>query len=327
MTRPTYRFAFAGDVVESVIHPLALPLVDGEPTWTCEEVAGNDPCFEPWRGVMRERVNEKEGWADTKPEGLFLRFPQHANFLVERSGRRVCVAPDPVFTEYASHLLIDHVAPRRFVMLGEHVLHATCVALSTPRGERAIGLFGATGTGKSTFATYLVSRGARFVADDCLLLRSIPANRATVYAAIPSYAGARLWGDSVAGIASVGGALAEHATVASWGKGRLDLEAQFHTSPIPTEAVVKLVRSTDSSESLLERLSPSEATVTLVGTYFLNEKGGLTAAELLRRSSELARDLPVYRLTYPSGYEHLHRAMTVLADHFAFEIPATGPAS
>ena len=70
-----------------------------------------------------------------------------------------------------------------------------------------------------------------------------------------------------------------------------------------------------------------QATVTLVGTYFLNEKGGLTASELLRRSSELARDLPVYRLTYPSGYEHLHRAMTVLADHFAFEIPATGPAS
>ena len=319
-----YRFAFAGDVVESVLHPLALPLVDGEPTWTCEEVAVDHPCFDPWRRVMQERVNETEGWADTEPEGLFLRFPKHANFLVERSGRRVFVAPDPVFTDYASHLLIDHVAPRRFVMLGEHVLHATCVALNTPRGERAIGLFGATGTGQSTFATYLVSRGARFVADDCLLLRALPTNRSTVYAAIPSYAGARLWGDSVEGI---GGALAEHATVASWGKGRLDLEAQFHTSPVPTEAVVRLVRSTDSNESLLERLSPSEATVTLVGTYFLNERGGLTAPELLRRSSELARDLPVYRLTYPSGYELLDQVTTVLANHFAFEIPAAGPES
>ncbi len=335
MSRPTFRFAFAGEIIDSVIHPVVLPLVDGEPTWTVHETTLDSPRFAPWHVELAARATETNGWAALRPEGLLLRFPNHANFLIDIDGRNVWAAPDPEFTEFAAHLLIDHVAPRRFALLGEKVLHATCVALPSSAGPRAIGLFGATGAGKSTFATYAVRRGARFVADDCLLLRPTTDGGPTRYSAVPSYAGARLWGDS---LAAIGGAIAEQSTVSSWGKGRLDLEARFDPARVPIEAVVKLVRSTAQTPgtspseaatpgAVLQLLTPSEAAVTLVGTFFLNEKGGLSAPDLLSRSSELARDLPVYRLTYPSGYERLEDAFQLLTAHFGLIAPVEGQGS
>ena len=336
MTRPLYRFAFAGDLVESVIDPVVLPIISDTESfvnWKVHEAPLTDPCFTPWRESLATRSAEVEGWVASNTAGLLLRFPGHATFAIDATGADVYVASDTSdtsFTDLVSHLLVDHVAPRRFAMLGENVLHATCIAVPTDDGERAIGLFGATRAGKSTLATYFVRRGARFVADDCLLLRAIDEHSDTEpvgYSAIPSYAGARLWSDSFDAVIDLTGTADDTggAAVSSWGKSQLDLEAYFRTAPVPVAAVVKLVRSPlDAAFAVpeLQRLSPSEATVTLIGTFFLNERGGLSAPELLRRASSLAKDLPVYRLVYPSGYEHLEHAVAKLAQQFSFELPS-----
>lgn len=54
----------------------------------------------------------------------------------------------------------------------ETMLHASCVALQRPdRTWRAVLITGASGTGKSSLALELMSRGARLVADDRTLVR------------------------------------------------------------------------------------------------------------------------------------------------------------
>ena len=51
-------------------------------------------------------------------------------------------------------------------------LHATCVAIETPEGARALLLRGPSGAGKSDLAFRMIALGARLVADDQVALQA-----------------------------------------------------------------------------------------------------------------------------------------------------------
>jgi hypothetical protein len=109
-------------------------------------------------------------------DGTFVRAHEHADryeldfsgnvrFVVSRDLGTVDVwAHDEGGWSLAPVLLEGWVLAFVLQMAGRGVLHASAVAL----GDRALALVGDSGSGKSTIATVLCSRGARFIADDVL---------------------------------------------------------------------------------------------------------------------------------------------------------------
>jgi hypothetical protein len=89
----------------------------------------------------------------------------HGSHLVAPDGRHLASAPVSV-PEWARMLLVAQVLPLVAALRGRVLLHASAVVL----GGRVFGLTAASGTGKSSVATRLLTLGADFFADDVLAL-------------------------------------------------------------------------------------------------------------------------------------------------------------
>jgi hypothetical protein len=133
------------------------------------DVSGEVPKPSEW--FMRQNLPDGLPWtsrARTR-DGYFLRFPEFADFTVDRSGRHItCVGRRPATSDLMIRaLLLDHVIPPVIALRGRYVLHAAAVRTNAA----GVCVFaGDSGAGKSTIAAQLAVVGGDFLTDDCLVI-------------------------------------------------------------------------------------------------------------------------------------------------------------
>jgi hypothetical protein len=182
-------------ILESNLHLRELTaVVDGRPSdFSFHLLRPFESHPEPTHWFHHWRLSdEDDAWLSFAKldNNYLLRFPEIADFLVSADGNAVrCYPESNIPLETIRHLLVDQVLPLLLSQLGRVVLHASAVVL--PAG--AVAFLGKTGLGKSTLTAYLCEQGFPLVTDDCLLLEE----QGTQLIAIPSYAGIRLWPDTL----------------------------------------------------------------------------------------------------------------------------------
>jgi hypothetical protein len=246
--------------------------------------------------------------------GYLLRFPNSADFTVSPDGTSIRgYATGNTDTEIVRHDLVAQVLPRVLSHRGELVLHAS--AVSTPQG--AVAFIGNTGTGKSTIAASFSSSGHSPVSDDCLVVDTAGEGPRVA----PTFRGPRLWPDSAAVMVGP----EDLSTLPSESGGKVSLptitKAEWdHPGALRLKAAFVLHPKRDGSlgSPVLEELSPAQALMTFVEQSFqLDITHRPSQERRLELFSQLANQLPTYRLEYPQEYSCLdqvkQKILTLLA--------------
>jgi hypothetical protein len=96
---------------------------------------------------------------------LYMRWEDWLELLVSSDGKSVlCGNRSHVALEAFDAYLTNFAVSAALLQQGEEPLHATVVEI----GDRAVGLVGPSGVGKSTLAAHLINRGWDLVTDDIL---------------------------------------------------------------------------------------------------------------------------------------------------------------
>lgn len=184
---PTYAIA---DIVIDVPFPIPeLPMTVRAADWSVSAGAVADARDQPL--IFETRAADGQVWVGLRGSGdrYVLSFPTQVDFLLDLAARTVVYDARAYTAENSlRHLLIDQVVPHLLAADGGLVLHASGVATA----EGALAFVGPSGTGKSSLAAALVTRGATLLADDFLLLRETDDG----YEATPAYPSLRLWKDA-----------------------------------------------------------------------------------------------------------------------------------
>lgn len=249
-------------------------------------------------------------------DGYVLRFPDLADFCVDRSGQRIFCAPaatTPAST--TRHLLLDQVLPLVLNRRGHEALHATAVV--TAHG--ACAFVGPTGSGKSTLAASFAQIGAPVLSDDCLVLEEQPSG----IVAFPGYPGVRLWNDTVEALFSGQnrGVSVSHYTHYT-AKQRIAFDAgsrQFSNKPTPLSRIYILAPDHPSSPcddpipARITPLAPRDALMALIGSAFRLD---ITDRRMMVRQlcflERVLTQVPVRRLTRPDSYTTLPAVCTAI---------------
>ena len=163
---PTFAVA---DIVIDVPFPIPeLPTTVRAADWSVTAGAVADARDQPL--IFETRAADGQLWVGLRGSGdrYVLSFPTQVDFLLDLAARTVTYDARADTAENSlRHLLIDQVVPHLLAADGGLVLHASAVATA----EGALAFVGPSGTGKSSLAAALVTRGATLLADDFLLLR------------------------------------------------------------------------------------------------------------------------------------------------------------
>lgn len=218
------------------------------------------PSFYAW---VTEFGEEWLFFAD-RPGGYRLTFPEHGEFDVDADGGGVSVHGWPhTPAETLRHLLLNQILPLVLSRRGRIVLHASAVSVK----DEVSAFLGRSGAGKSTVAVSCAMRGARIVADDCLVVEPGPR---TQWQAVPCHAGVRLWPDALRrlGVSETAGAAAAHYTdKRRVGPGEFGLTFETRTLPLAAFHVLRARRPEDEPAAR-HRLSGREIVMALASEVF-----------------------------------------------------------
>lgn len=244
-----------------------------------------------------------EHWIGTR---LAVEFPGWATFELSRTAVTL-VADKTGDQDLVIHLLLDHVLPRVISLRGDLMLHAAGAVGPSGRAHLFVG---ATGAGKSTIVTFLVSKGWLLLDDDGIRL----SHTALGFRALPGAAAVRLLPD------------ASDALVPDFPAGRPMYEGskkrrfaadgrrlRVATGPTPIEGLYLLIRN-DESEPSVQRLGFADAltTITEHGFHLADEPTSITR-QAFERASALAAETKLSRLVYPTDLDNLDATFALLA--------------
>lgn len=245
--------------------------------------------------------------------GYLLRFPELADFLVSTDGRTVrCHPLAGIPLETVRHLLLDQVFPLVLSQRGVLALHASAVV--TPHG--AMAFVGVAGRGKSTLAASFAQHGFPALSDDCLLLEL---DQGRLWGK-PSYAGLRLWDDSVATLFEQRPALSDVAHYTS--KKRLlggDGPIHFYAGAALLRRVYFLAAEEQMATTTTVEIAPLSARQAFIELFSYAYKLDITDRDMLAREFELLRQvaaLPLfYRLAFPHDFVALPDVREAIVGH------------
>lgn len=245
------------------------------------------------------------------PDGYLLRFPGLAHFRISQDGRRVHCQALQYVPDSTLRQLLNQVLPIATNAQGFTVLHAGAVEV----GESAIAFLGHTGVGKSTLTAALAGDGYRFLTDDVLRLRLSAGGRPVVTPGLPHL---RLWDDSERVLAA--GGTQEDATE----KFRVPAGHRFpHCAQERPVTAIYLLGVGKSAAPTFEPALPAAAFLELLQNSFLIHP---ESQELLKvqheRLSAIARNVPVFRMTYARNYETLPEVSRATVAHARSLTPA-----
>lgn len=232
-----------------------------------------------------------------------LRFPDVADFHLWPDrivAQPANLEPSPLLEIHLLGTVLSYWLERR----GLVTLHASAVAV----GPLAAAFASAHGGGKTGFAASLVKAGHPLLSDDLLPLEE----KDGTFLARPGYPQMRMWPDEATHFL---GGFEDLPTVhPDLSKRRVPIGpggfGTFHDSPLPLSCLYLLDRQPDGNAPIeIRGVSPRDALIELLRHSFtplLVEAAGLQPArfDLLSR---LVLQVPVKRLSYPSGFDRLQQ--------------------
>jgi hypothetical protein len=232
-----------------------------------------------------------------------FRFHEAGDFLVEAD--RIEADLSAARLDLAELRFLGPVLSYWFERRGLPTLHASAVAID----GRGVAFVSRHGGGKSGLAVAMVRAGWALVTDDLLVLE----NRKDRWEARPSYPEIRMWPDEAKYF--VGSPEALPLVQSDSGKRRVGVGGigeggfgSFHNASVPLACIYLASRRPEADGGVeIQPVSRSEALIELVRHSFsprLVEAAGLQPSRL-DRLSRLVRQVPVRRLSYPSGFERL----------------------
>jgi len=229
-------------------------------------------------------------------KGLYLSYSDQGHFKIEPS--RITYFFRKKIDGYLVEAILFRVAIVLWLeLIGKSVLHASGVVII----NSAIGFLANSNSGKSTLAAAFLRKGANLLTDDILPVDA----QADGYQARPSYPLLRLLPQTARALGYKVGEdrdnLEKHPIRLNENYGQLSSEA------MPLAALYLPERRNNIDKVSIEVLSSKQAYLGLVQHSFIGKwliKSPLNAQRLDFFAS-LVKEIPIKRLVYPSGYEHL----------------------
>jgi hypothetical protein len=218
----------------------------------------------------------------------------------------VRVWPGEATAERVSHVVLDMFVPYALGLLGVPVLHGTAVF---ERGG-AIGFLGSSGSGKSTTAMAFTRDGARFMADDCLVIDV----RGAEPLLLPSYPGTRLLPDAHAGLLAGSDAGPGASAPSDGWKLRVGAGVAFvaRREPAPVSGLFVLRPDRDVARPEAVAHGPARACVELIHQRLTLDVGADVHRDLLERFGTLAAAVPVWTLRFAPGLDGLDAVVALV---------------
>lgn len=262
-----------------------------------------EPIFHEWR-----QPEDDAAWCEFRrlADGIHLRFPGLADFVIVEQGREVRSIPVPGLDEPTlAHLQQNQVLPLALSAQGIPVFHASGIEIEAA----AVAFLGASGRGKSTLATYMALQGAPLITDDGLELEW----QDDGYLVKPSHPSVRLWKDSQDVLLQ--DRLLAAPAVSYTGKARflVDRQLPLCDSPRPLRRAFFLGEG-DTDRIAITPMTAAEAAVEWVKHSFLpdiGDKNRLTSH--FAQIGKLAAQGISYRLDYPREYDKLDAVSAAIA--------------
>ena len=223
----------------------------------------------------------------------------------------ICHLQDAAMSYLANvHLLANIIT---FWLEGRGIprLHASAVAID----EHAVAFLANSGHGKSTMAAAFTHNGFPFVTDDILPIEM----RSDGFWALPGMPHLRLWSKEAE---YIGGAVAHLRIVETGRNNKYSLQigkdvGEIYQAPLPLGCIYVLERRDAmhwGTEVQIAPLSPRDAVIEMMRYSFgalTNEALGLSP-QRLKFFAQLADQVPVRRLVYPAGMQHLERVRSAV---------------
>lgn len=244
------------------------------------------------------------------PQGIHVRFPDLADFLVTPDGREVHATPAPELdVATLEHLQLSQLLPLALSAQGMPVFHASCVAMD----DKAVAFLGESGRGKSTLALHLSLQGAPLITDDALVLQRA-GNR---YQVQPSHPSVRLWQDSQDALVGTRLPIAKPVSFTSKARFLPGNLLPLCDEPQPLRGAYFLGEGT-SGKVTITPINAVEAAMEWVKHSFLLDIGD---KHRLKSHFEVMAHLALqgisYRLDYPRRYDLLDEVHAALLAHLA----------
>lgn len=270
--------------------------------------SGDHEWFHEWR------YPDGELWTSFARIGgsYVCRFAGLADFHLEDEGNHITCYPVAGVPDHTlGHILLNQVMPIVFSANRDRlVLHASAVAID----ERAVGFLGETGQGKSTLAGSFCRAGFPLVTDDFLVLTGDKGRPMVV----PTYAGLRLWDDTVPVVAAAGAAAPGVAHFTD--KKRIsgpEHDLPFASTPLVLDRLFLLGADLPAGAAVsIEEIPPRAALLQLTRyTFHLDLRAGAVRRAEFERLGELVASVPVFRLGYPRTLAELPLVRTAIIEH------------
>jgi hypothetical protein len=245
-------------------------------------------------GPLPEEPIPPDGWGDGTPDRCRLIWPGVGAYLVS-AGSEIVVAPSPgVPVHTLSHFLTGPVLATALVQRGFLILHASAVDVA----GHAVLFAGHSGSGKSTMAGAMLTRGHRLVADD---ISAIDLS-GDVPHVLPGFPHQKLWPDS----AEILGLRADELPLLVDGetkRGRL-LEEPPPESPLPLRRLYLLE---EGDTIAIEPVVGLWAFVLLSSYSYASRLLGATGQEAVhfQQCTDLIHRSDLRRLVRPRRWERL----------------------
>lgn len=234
------------------------------------------------------------------PDSAVINWSRIGTFLIKQ-GREVIVAPDPDADQaLVFSCLLGRVMAILMHQRGNLVLHASSLEI----GGRAVGIGAYSGTGKSTFAAYLATRGHGYLTDDMIPLKTEDTDAPAVY---PGFPLAKLHPETAAAL----NIPAERITPISAEMDKKFVSFPPREDPMQAYPLHALYILNEGPEVSLTRMPVQQAVMELVTHSFsrifaqnefetTGDKSRLQ--KTLQQCAWLAGKIPVYRLTRPRDF-------------------------
>jgi len=286
-------YRFAGLEVSS---PLALPGLratetNGTPSIRVGFEKGKPPQPDAeaydWGGRYRLRL------VRTGPDwGFVSLFAGMVSVAPDGRSIRV-IRPDACADRGLKDLLVRRVLPRAATLFGGTAVHAASVA----KADRALLVYGPTGSGKSTTTALAAQAGWDVLSDDISIIRN--ESRPIVE---PGTTGICLWSDSRAALSLEPGRCSPMPGYER--KVRYDPPTAPITTAMPLAGCIRLQRADDCREPFLVRLGQADAIKSLIRQLVLFNPNAPPEerAAAIAPAVAAASPVPAYTLHYPGGY-------------------------
>jgi hypothetical protein len=249
-----------------------------------------------------------KGSFDIGAEEAWLRWGQIGTFLVQH-GKEIIIDRFPGVEERLIRLpLLGIVMSVLLCQRGYLLLHASAMSLH----GTAVAFLGHKGSGKSTIAAALYAQGHQLVADDVVAVDLNGAKRPMIFPTFPQF---KLWPEAaVACLGDAPDALPRvHPQVE---KRARPVTGRFVPSPVALGHLYVLDRGTTLE---IEPLRPQEAMIKLITYSYMARFGQqglqIRGAQHFLQCTELARNIPAYRLKRPSSLALLSTTARLVDTH------------